>query len=405
MVLHTKDIKIGYVAEGHYAGGVAGAEFAETAIAVGQELTMMNYPESDNSLGKYEYERELMKSVGVAAGTKTTFTKGIKYGEFTYTQYVQNETWLNMAIEEEIGGDAPKSYVFRVEAAGKLGVMDYFDIFGCQLQNYKLSVDAASGYPIETLTFLYYSIGDGLAALTTLAGPLTTQPKIAKDFSLEIKHATDTALGTVDLTGGHDWSAGSGTVETFTVDGITVTLNANCANIAAVIIEVNGGLTAAGVNTYVVASDDGTGHVLLTGSARFVLAEVDALSTMGIAAGNYGGDVYVDCTKFDINIDNELLDMQPVGRYQRTKPVLISRDFEANLTYLTDSGSIFGDTIDEAISAAISVAIIGWNATNDFTVTNCVVTEESIEKVPGKIGIYEFESKLEAAGVSTYTVA
>ena len=76
---------------------------------------------------------------------------------------------------------------------------------------------------------------------------------------------------------------------------------------------------------------------------------------------------------------------------------------EANLTYLTDSGSIFGDTITAAQVTNHSVVIAGWGST--LTVTNCAVTEESIGKVPDKIGIYEFESKLEAAGVSTYTVA
>lgn len=299
MVLSTKDYKLGYIAETNYAGGVAGVKYAETQIANDAALTVMNYPESELSLGKYEYERERFEGVGVAGETKQTFTKGIKYGELTITQYVQNSTWIDMSIQEEVSGDLAESFTIHVEKAGRGGVIDYFDIFGCVLTEYKLNV-TNDDWPTETLTFAYYSIGDGVAH-STLSSPLTTQPKIPKDFTITI------------------------------------------------------------------------------------------------------GAAFTDCFEFDLTITNTTLDKMNQAKYQRMDSIFISRQAEVNLSYLTDSGSIYGETIDETAVTNHSVVIAGWG--KSLTITNMGVTEENIEKMPGEKGIDEFTSKLELAGASTLTTA
>ena len=299
MVLSTKDYKLGYSAEANYAGGVAGSAYAETQVANDAALTLMNYPESELSLGKYEYERERFEGVGVAGETKQTFTKGIKYGDFTITQYVQNATWIDMSIQEDKSGDLPESFVIHVEKAGRGGVRAYFDIFGCVLTEYKLNV-TNDDWPTESLTFAYYSIGDG-AEHSTLGSPLTTQPKIPKDFTITI------------------------------------------------------------------------------------------------------GSQYEDCFEFDIMITNTTLDKMNQAKYQRMNPYFISRQAEVNLSYLTDSGSIYGETIDETAVSNHSVVIAGWGKT--LTITNMGVEEENIEKMPGEKGIDEFTSQLVCAGASTFTTA
>ena len=104
--------------------------------------------------------------------------------------------------------------------------------------------------------------------------------------------------GTVDLTAGYDFSALN---ETFSIDpngsgAVVITLNANCADQAAVITEINEELASAGVSD-VEAYDAGSGLVGLrtteAGAGKnFVLAAGavnDALAVLGMTAATYSG--------------------------------------------------------------------------------------------------------------------
>jgi len=303
MVLTVKDYKIAYDIEANYAGGNAGIEYAQTPFGAGDValLTAGSYPVDSIKVGKYVYEREQMNGIGVAAETKVNFTKGVEYGEFTITQYVQNAIWITAAIANETAGTIGTSYVFHVEKMGKLGVLAYFDICGCNMKEYKLDVTNKE-YPKETITFMYYSIVESVA-VTNLPSVLSTQPKIPKDFSVNID-----------------------------------------------------------------------------------------------AAGPY-----TDAKTIGITITNELLDEPAMGAYTRVKSVLISRDAEITMDYLTDVGSIYGDTIIEAADITHSVVVAGWGSA--LTVTAMVVTEENIEDMPDTKAVDEMSSTLKLGGTSTLTVA
>lgn len=91
-------------------------------------------------------------------------------------------------------------------------------------------------------------------------------------------------VGTVDLSAGHDWSAAN---ETFVLDAITITLNANCANTAAItnhiINQIDGSVLD--INNYYI-SDNGT--YISIGYVQFNLtAGSGALTTIGWPVGTY----------------------------------------------------------------------------------------------------------------------
>lgn len=104
--------------------------------------------------------------------------------------------------------------------------------------------------------------------------------------------------GSVDLSSGHDWNAQN---ESFFIDvnngefTAEVTLSANCANIAAVVAEINTQLSAAGVDG--VEAIVSTNYAVLQTTnkgllAKFHIHEPDAnnaLATIGWLDGEYAG--------------------------------------------------------------------------------------------------------------------
>lgn len=114
-------------------------------------------------------------------------------------------------------------------------------------------------------------------------------------LTLPLNSDAITHAGNVNLSGGHDWSAGN---QDFSINvngagALTVTLDANCINLAAVISEINTKLGVAGV-AGVEAYDAGTNFVgIRTTSAipnqSIILAAgvTDALTTLGWTAGTY----------------------------------------------------------------------------------------------------------------------
>lgn len=141
----------------------------------------------------------------------------------------------------------------------------------------------------------YWSVlNDGLIANLGMLGQIISLP--AGTSGVDGTRAM--APGTVDMTSGHDWT----TNEAFriAVDGgalVTVTLNSNCADQAAVITEINAELTTAGV-TGAEAYDAGSNHVgirrTVVGLTKTIqiaapTSGANALTTLGITAGTYAG--------------------------------------------------------------------------------------------------------------------
>ena len=108
------------------------------------------------------------------------------------------------------------------------------------------------------------------------------------------------AVGVVNLSSGHDWSV---TNETFDINvngggRVTITLDSACADLAAVIVEINAAFTAAGVSGAEAYDPDISSCVGIRTSGAgadksivlYAAEENNALETLGIAAGVYHGE-------------------------------------------------------------------------------------------------------------------
>jgi hypothetical protein len=102
-------------------------------------------------------------------------------------------------------------------------------------------------------------------------------------------------LGNVNLTGGHDWL---GTSQSFsvTVNGVgptEVTLDSTCADLAAVVSEINASLATAGITTAEAYSSGNFAglRTTTTGATKIIVlaAGGTALTTLGWTAGTYTG--------------------------------------------------------------------------------------------------------------------
>lgn len=204
--MHTQNIKIAYAVETNYACGnnsvsttkYACNAFADTEVA---DLTAMNAPYSSGpSLGLPKVNRKKIRPVGRGANYAKSLDVGYEYGEFTYTQAIQNQTWIQAAIQAAAGA-IPTSYVFHLEIPGVDGVMDYFDLCGCVLQKYEVDM-GEDDWPTETLTFLYYDLVDGVA-ITDAADalvPTDAQPSTKRDMAFTMDGDAMTDLATLKLT-------------------------------------------------------------------------------------------------------------------------------------------------------------------------------------------------------------
>ena len=140
--------------------------------------------------------------------------------------------------------------------------------------------------------------------------------KILQNISVTNRGSAAYHVGTANLSGGHNWSTGN---QQFTIkvnDGgqVTVTLTANCANLAAVVTEINTRLLAAhvagsidtydGSNQLIEAYDDGSNHAAIrtTNSGdSFVLTDVNAFTTLGWSAESYYGTDKVKVSVCKVN--------------------------------------------------------------------------------------------------------
>ena len=203
--MHTHNIKIAYATETTFACGnnsvstvkYACNPFADTEVA---DLTAMNAPYSSGpTLGIPKVNRKKIRPVGRGANYAKALDVGYEYGEFTYTQAIQNQTWIQAAIQASAGA-IPTSYVFHLEIPGENGAIDYFDLCGCVLQKYELAM-SEDDWPTETLTFIYYDLVDG-AAITDAAGaliPTDAQPSTKRDMAFTMDGDPMTDLATLNL--------------------------------------------------------------------------------------------------------------------------------------------------------------------------------------------------------------
>jgi hypothetical protein len=116
-------------------------------------------------------------------------------------------------------------------------------------------------------------------------------PRWLEDY-IYCESSTATAIGNVDLSGGHDWSAGNEELQVYLGITTTIILNANCANVAAIVSHINTLLASEGITELEAYAFD-TNYIGIrytnSGDEYFGLNEGDARETLGLVPGIYVG--------------------------------------------------------------------------------------------------------------------
>lgn len=201
---HSRSWQYAFVAETLYADGKSDPSVKYDCtpfIATDKALfSSMPFPNGAQATPVPDYTRQFVQGASLGADTVLQWIESLKYHEFTIKQYVQDATWLTEAFATKTGGTVPNSFVFHIESA-----IDQFDICGCVLTKYVLEIPD-SGFPTETLTFLYYKVVEtDVVAITDFSTTtdckfLVTAPKVKKDMSIEIDGDTIATLENATMT-------------------------------------------------------------------------------------------------------------------------------------------------------------------------------------------------------------
>ena len=150
---HTSSECWKYTIETNYAGGSAGAEYALTA-PIYAALVACNQPYNETQTMPWgAYEKVAEASAGQGASTKITFTKSYKVRDGKISQYMQNATWLDLAIADA-AGSLPSSFLIHW-AEGQ----NQYTSYGCYISEYKLT-GPKDDYLREELTIKAYCTVD-----------------------------------------------------------------------------------------------------------------------------------------------------------------------------------------------------------------------------------------------------
>lgn len=192
-IRHSQDYIYAYKEESAYAAGNGTTVHEMDCFAAGEvaNLSSMPFPNGTQTFPMLEYEWEKIRGASQGADTSIQWIKGIAYGDFTITHYVQdlgsNTYWLDKALQTLTAGSTPTSWVFHLETGENQS-----DIFGCVIKEYTLEVPEGNDWPKETINFMYYNVKDtdgGATVVTNLASSkpfLTGLPKIKKDMQLSL---------------------------------------------------------------------------------------------------------------------------------------------------------------------------------------------------------------------------
>jgi len=151
---HTKDMWWEYYLETAIAGGPAGAAYATTAPSGAAELTPCNYPYNETqTMPHAEYVQEALEGPGQNITVKQTFTKAKKVLPGKIKQYVQNATWVDMAIAGT-GGALPATFLFHYDDG-----QNQLTAYGCYITKYTFHSITKEAMD-ETLEFNAYDVED-----------------------------------------------------------------------------------------------------------------------------------------------------------------------------------------------------------------------------------------------------
>lgn len=176
---HTKDYWMADLAETHYAGGLAGAAYAETQPTAIGELTAIPYQFNETTKPpRVEYIQEAIKAASQAAATVITQTKDLKVIPGMRKQYVTGSTWIDRAIAGTEGA-LPASWATTYHDMQRLRFAS-----GCYLQKYVFHTKSGE-WPYEEITYGAYNVKAATYAGAKKDFSLTGL-KVHKDFTFTV---------------------------------------------------------------------------------------------------------------------------------------------------------------------------------------------------------------------------
>jgi len=187
-----------YVNETNYAGGDAGAAYAETEPANVAALTSDNTPMNvEQAYPDQEYLQPTERPAGLAGDVVQTFTTGILIKPAKKIQWVQNSTWIDkMVAYKDNEAALPVGSWCEVFETGT----GTYAAYGGFMTTYILSIpEGNAAKPQEEIDYKYYSSKTATAGNFTSKAWDTTTPKIKKDFTLTVD-SVDYKFKTLTLT-------------------------------------------------------------------------------------------------------------------------------------------------------------------------------------------------------------
>lgn len=178
----SDDYWIGYDDETNYAGGVAGAAYAETEPANTAALTSWNYPmNEEQDVPAIEYIHEAKEAAGQAMTTKQTFIVDETILPGKSVHFVQNATWIDKAIAGTMGAVPTDSWCQVYKDGQRLRYA-----YGCYTTTYTLELSKTTD-PKETVEYGCYEVKTGTDGnFGTAKAWDTTAEKKHSDFTVTI---------------------------------------------------------------------------------------------------------------------------------------------------------------------------------------------------------------------------
>jgi len=178
------------------------------------------------------------------------------------------------------------------------------------------------------------------------------------DRNNNVMRFNEPSYGTVDLSGGHDWSGGNSETFTLSLNGAsaeTITLDANCANLAAVVVEIQAAIDAVFTSSEFTVSSIGGDHIKLVveSGSYFSYGAGAALVTIGWTASYNYGDKYL------------FIDIRGIDNGVHSCPVYtfnVAHQTESmvfDCTFNDDTMFGYNETEDEPVAAGVAQGIVG----------------------------------------------
>ena len=198
MVDTTLNVVANILAESNYGGGDGGAAYAKTAMDDNDGVPMQAPYDSGIDMPLALKGRKVIKPLGLNMGARKWFDNGIRTPPTSFTQYVQDDRWVDAIINGYTLAAIPLdnfSQCIHWENANLI-----YDVFGVMPTKWTLDLDRGTNeedqpFPKQITDIQYFNSATS-GAYTVDSGFDTSQPQVNDDFSFTL---TGSGSGAVAL--------------------------------------------------------------------------------------------------------------------------------------------------------------------------------------------------------------